>query len=210
MNNILIIAAPGAGKGVVSNYLIEKYNYIHMSAGDLIRNSIKNDEKLSQMVKEGKLIDDSIVTKLISDFVGQNKDKKIIFDGFPRTMSQVPAFEKILEENNIVIDKVLHIDIDKDIAIKRITGRVMCEKCNHIFNKYIDNVNDVCPDCGGNLYSRSDDNLDTYKNRYDLYIEETYPVYEYLKKQYNSYEITNNKDIAYVYDQVDHMMKEEI
>ena len=210
MNNVILIAAPGAGKGVISNYLIDKYNYIHMSAGDLIREKIKNDENLSKMVKEGKLIDDNIVNALIREFVQNNKDKKIIFDGYPRTMSQVPAFESILDEFKINVDKVIHINIDKEIAIKRITGRLMCEKCNHIFNKYIDNVNDTCPDCGGKLYSRSDDNLDTYLNRYDLYLNETYPVFEYFNKKINSFEISNNGTIDEVYSQVDNIMKENI
>lgn len=210
MSNIVLIAAPGAGKGVISNYLIDKYNYIHMSAGDLIREEIKNNENLSNMVKEGKLIDDNIVNGLIRKYVENNKDKNIIFDGYPRTMSQIPAFEEILSNNDLSIDKVIHINIDKEIAIKRITGRVMCEKCNHIFNKYIDDLADVCPVCGGKLYSRSDDNLDTYLNRYDLYINETYPVFEYFNKNDNSYEITNNKSIDEVYEQVDDIMKEDI
>ena len=85
----------------------------------------------------------------------------------------------------------------------------MCDKCNHIYNKYIDNVEDKCLECGGNLYSRSDDNLETYQNRYDLYINETYPVFEHYKEIYSAYEISNNGAISEVYDQVDQMMKEE-
>ena len=208
MKNIVLIAAPGAGKGVVSNYLIEKYGFIHMSAGDLIREKIKNDENISRMVKEGKLIDDSIVNGLIGEFISSNSDKSIIFDGYPRTMSQVPAFEEIVKNNNMNIDKVIHINIDKEVAIQRITGRVMCENCNHIFNKYIDNVEDLCPDCSGKLYSRSDDNLETYKNRYDVYINETYPVFEYFKDKLNCFEIENNGTIENVYNQVDNMMKD--
>lgn len=209
MKNILLIAAPGAGKGVISNYLIEKYGFVHLSAGDLIRDEIKNDPELSELVKQGKLIDNETVNRLIDKFVANNSDKNLIFDGFPRTMSQVPDFETILEKNNIKVDKIVHINIDKEVAVKRITGRVMCEKCNHIYNKYIDNVSDKCLECGGNLYSRSDDNLETYQNRYDLYINETYPVFEHYKEIYPSYEISNNGAISEVYDQVDQMMKEE-
>ena len=208
--NLLLIAVPGAGKGVVSNYLIEKYNFTHLSAGDLIRNEIKTNPKLGEIVKQGKLIDDNIINNLIDKYVLENKDKNIIFDGFPRTMSQVNAFEEILNKNNIKIDKLVHINIDKEIAIQRITGRVMCEKCNHIFNKYIDEVSDICPECGGKLYSRNDDNLETYKNRYELYLNETEPVYTYYKDIFNTYEIENNAGLKEIYDQVDHMMKEEI
>ncbi len=209
MKNILLIAAPGAGKGVISNYLIEKYGFVHLSAGDLIRDEIKNNPELSELVKQGKLIDNETVNRLIDKFVSNNSDKNLIFDGFPRTMSQVPDFETILEKNNIKIDKIVHINIDKEVAVKRITGRVMCDKCNHIYNKYIDNVEDKCLECGGNLYSRSDDNLETYQNRYDLYINETYPVFEHYKEIYSAYEISNNGAISEVYDQVDQMMKEE-
>ena len=206
--NLLLIAMPGAGKGVVSNYLIEKYNFTHLSAGDLIRNEIKTNPELGEIVSQGKLIDDNIINNLIDKFVKENKDKNLIFDGFPRTMSQVSAFEEILNKNNIKIDKLVHINIDKEIVVQRITGRVMCENCNHIFNKYIDNVEDVCPDCSGKLYSRSDDNLDTYKNRYDVYINETYPVFEYFKDKLNCFEIENNGTIENVYNQVDNMMKD--
>lgn len=209
MKNILLIAAPGAGKGVISNYLIEKYGFVHLSAGDLIRDEIKNNPELSELVKQGKLIDNETVNRLIDKFVSNNSDKNLIFDGFPRTMSQVPDFETILEKNNIKIDKIVHINIDKEVAVKRITGRVMCDKCNHIYNKYIDNVEDKCLECGGSLYSRSDDNLETYQNRYDLYINETYPVFEHYKEIYSAYEISNNGAISEVYDQVDQMMKEE-
>ena len=210
MNNILLIAVPGAGKGVISNYLIEKYNFVHLSAGDLIRNEIKTNPSLAEIVAQGKLIDDNIINGLIDKFVSENKDKNLIFDGFPRTMSQVPAFEEIIRKNNITVDKMMHININKEVAVKRITGRVMCEKCNHIFNKYIDNLSDTCPDCSGKLYSRSDDNLQTYENRYNLYINETYPVYEYYKDKVNCYEIENNTTIEDVYNQVDDIMKEEI
>ena len=208
--NLLLIAMPGAGKGVVSNYLIEKYNFTHLSAGDLIRNEIKTNPELAEIVKQGKLIDDNIINSLIDKFVKENKDKNLIFDGFPRTMSQVSAFEEILDKNNIKVQKLVYINIDKEVAIQRITGRVMCEKCNHIFNKYIDNVEDVCPECNGKLYSRTDDNLETYKNRYELYLNETYPVYEHYKNVFDTFEIENNAGIEKVYDQVDHMMKEEI
>ena len=210
MKNILLISVPGAGKGVVSNYLIDKYNFTHLSAGDLIRDEIKNNPDLAEIVSQGKLIDDSIINGLIDKFVSKNSDKNLIFDGFPRTMSQVPAFEEILKKNNISIDKLVHINIDKEVAIKRITGRVMCEDCNHIFNKYIDNLTDTCPDCSGKLYSRSDDNLETYNNRYDLYINETYPVFEHYKDILSTFEIETNAGINEVYDQVDRMMKEEI
>ena len=98
MKNILLIAAPGAGKGVISNYLIEKYGFVHLSAGDLIRDEIKNNPELSELVKQGKLIDNETVNRLIDKFVSNNSDKNLIFDGFPRTMSQVPDFETILEK----------------------------------------------------------------------------------------------------------------
>lgn len=208
--NLLLIAVPGAGKGVVSNYLIEKYGFTHLSAGDLIRNEIKTNPELAEIVKQGKLIDDNIINNLIDKYVSENKDKNIIFDGFPRTMSQVSSFEEILNKNNMKIDKLVHINIDKEIAIQRITGRVICEECNHVFNKYIDSVSDTCPECGGKLYSRNDDNLETYKNRYDLYLNETEPVYIHYKDTFNTYEIENNAGLKEVYDQVDHMMKEEI
>ena len=210
MKNIILIAAPGAGKGVISNYLIEKYNFIHMSTGDLIREAIKDDEEIAEIIKQGKLVDDNIVNRLVEKFMKENIDNNIIFDGYPRTMSQVKPFEEIIKKYNLKIDKLLHINIDKEIAIKRITGRLTCEKCNHIYNKFVDDVEETCKECGGKLYSRNDDNLQTYNNRYEIYKEETYPVFEFFKDKYSCYEISNNGTIEEVYDQVDHMMKEGI
>ena len=125
-------------------------------------------------------------------------------------MSQVAPFESVIKNNNINIDKMIHINIDKEIAVQRITGRLVCEKCNHIFNKYVDNVSDVCPLCNGNLYTRSDDNIETYNNRYNVYINETYPVYEYYKDKISTYEIENNGTIDDIYDKINHIMKDDL
>lgn len=209
MSNILLIAAPGAGKGVVSKYLVDKYNYVHLSVGNLIRKEATKNESLSNVLSKGKLVSDELVYKLFSEFLDNNNGDKFVFDGFPRTMNQISNFETILSNHNLKVDKVIIIDIDKDIAIKRITGRRTCENCNHIFNKYIDNVSDVCPDCGGKLFTRNDDNVDTYIERYNLFINETMPIIEYFKEKYNYFEIENDSTLENVYKQIDYIIKED-
>ena len=207
MSNIILTATPGAGKGVVSKYLEDKYNLVHMSMGNLLRDEAKTNKKLQEDLQKGILVDDNLVYSLFDKFINSNKDKSFVFDGFPRAMKQVYEFESIAKKYNINIDKVIYISIDKEVALKRITGRVMCEKCNHIFNKYTDNVKDTCPDCGGKLFTRSDDSVDTYNDRYNLYVKETVPVIDYLKENYNFKEISNNGSLEEVYSQIDNLMK---
>lgn len=209
MSNIVLTATPGAGKGVVSKYLQEKYNLVHMSMGNLLREEAKSNKQLQKELRKGILVDDNTVYRLLDKFINDNKDKTFIFDGFPRAMKQVKEFESIIKRYNINIDKVIFIDIDKDIALKRITGRLMCEKCNHIFNKYTDDVSDICPDCGGKLFLRSDDSIEIYNDRYNLYLKETVPVIEYLKNNYNFKTISNNTTLEDVYKQIDNLMKED-
>lgn len=209
MGSILLVAAPLSGKSVVSKYLEKKYKYVHLSSGDLIRKKAKTDKELHDKMSKGEFIDDNIICKLFNDFLVSNKYMNFVFDGFPRTMNQVSEFENILEKNKIAVDKFIVINVSKDILLKRLSSRVICDKCNHVFNKYTDNVSDVCPLCNGNLISRNDDNEDTYMDRYNLFIKETKPIIDYFKDKYNFYEIENDSSVEELYDKIDYIMKED-
>lgn len=210
MNSILLIASPGAGKGIISDYLENKYNLIHLSTGNLLREAASIDNDLSNKLKSGDLIDDEYVFRLVSDFLKKNNDKNFTFDGFPRTMNQVKNFENIIKKNNVIVDKVIFIDIDKEIAINRITSRIICDKCGHVFNKNIDNItSDICPLCKGNLYTRSDDTEKVFLDRYDTFINDTMPIINYFKNNYKFYEISNNSDLQTLYLNIDSILKED-
>lgn len=207
MSNILLISAPGAGKGVTSKYLKEKYNMVHMSIGNLLREESEKNTSLKEKLANGEFIENNIVYSLFSKFLEDNKGSSFIFEGFPRLMEQVKPFLDILSEHDIILDKIIFIDIDKDIALKRVTGRLMCKNCNEIYNKYVDNLeNNKCKVCGGSLYTRDDDKIETYENRYKLFKEKTMPVVEYYKKMNNFYLISNNGTFDEMKSQIDNIM----
>lgn len=207
MSNILLISAPGAGKGVTSEYLKEKYNMVHMSIGNLLREESKKNTSLKEKLANGEFIENNIVYSLFSKFLEDNKGSSFIFEGFPRLMEQVKPFLDILSEHDIILDKIIFIDIDKDIALKRVTGRLMCKNCNEIYNKYVDNLeNNKCKVCGGSLYTRDDDKVETYENRYKLFKEKTMPVVEYLSDKYDIYTVSNNGTFDEMKSQIDNIM----
>ncbi|MBP3635442.1 MAG: nucleoside monophosphate kinase [Bacilli bacterium] len=208
MSNILLISAPSAGKGVIAKYLREKYNLVHMSIGNLLREKSLNDEPLKKILAEGNFANNEIVYNLFEKFLEENSGANFVFDGFPRLIEQIKSFESILNKYNISLDKVIYINTDKDIAKKRILGRLICKNCNEIYGKYLDNLDDLkCKKCGENLYPRDDDKLSTYENRYELFIQNTIPVIEYFKNRYDFYEVSNNGDINDTYNQIDEIMK---
>lgn len=207
MSNILLISAPGAGKGVTSKYLKEKYNMVHMSIGNLLREESEKYTSLKEKLANGEFIENNIVYSLFSKFLEDNKGSSFIFEGFPRLMEQVKPFLDILSEHDIILDKIIFIDIDKDIALKRVTGRLMCKNCNEIYNKYVDNLeNNKCKVCGGSLYTRDDDKIETYENRYKLFKEKTMPVVEYLSDKYDIYTVSNNGTFDEMKSQIDNIM----
>lgn len=207
MSNILLISAPGAGKGVTSEYLKEKYNMVHMSIGNLLREESEKNTSLKEKLANGEFIENNIVYSLFSKFLEDNEGSSFIFEGFPRLMEQVKPFLDILSEHDIILDKIIFIDIDKDIALKRVTGRLMCKNCNEIYNKYVDNLeNNKCKVCGGSLYTRDDDKIETYENRYKLFKEKTMPVVEYLSDKYHIYTVSNNGTFDEMKSQIDNIM----
>ncbi len=207
MSNILLISAPGAGKGVTSKYLKEKYNMVHMSIGNLLREESEKNTSLKEKLAKGEFIENNIVYSLFSKFLEDNRGSSFIFEGFPRLMEQVKPFLDILSEHDIILDKIIFIDIDKDIALKRVTGRLMCKNCNEIYNKYVDNLeNNKCKVCGGSLYTRDDDKVETYENRYKLFKEKTMPVVEYLSDKYDIYTVSNNGTLDEMKSQIDNIM----
>lgn len=209
MSNILLISAPGAGKGIASEYLEEKYNLVHMSIGNLLREESINNNLLKKELEKGNFVDNNIVYRLFDKFLIDNSDSNFVFEGFPRLIEQIKPFESILEKHNIILDKIIFINIDKQIALKRITGRMLCSSCDGVYNKYYDDIKDLkCKKCKSSLYKRTDDNKETYENRYKIFEQKTLPVLRYFKGNFsNFFEISNNGTIEEFYSKLDFVMK---
>lgn len=188
MKNIIFIAPPAAGKGTQSELLVSEFGYNHISTGDLLRSKQNDGSELGNYIKDllsqGKFVDDDIVTKLLSDKLS-SIDGPFILDGYPRNIEQANILDGVLKSLNLSIDAVIYLNVDSETAMKRALGRVSCPKCNKIYNKYIEEkmpkVTNVCDDCGVELIGRSDDNEESFKIRFDTYINQTQPLLDYYK-----------------------------
>lgn len=188
MRNIVFIAPPAAGKGTLSAILKDKFNIAHISTGDLLREEVKKGTKLgnelSEQMESGKLISDDIVTKLLRKrLLEPDTNKGFILDGYPRNISQAEILENILDEINKPISHVIYLDIDSNMAMKRACGRLQCSNCGKIYNKYFDESKPktlgLCDECNITLTHRADDNEDSFKMRFETFIESTKPLIDF-------------------------------
>lgn len=208
MKCIILIAAPAAGKGTISKYIEDKYNYKHIGAGDLLREEVRKNTdigiKIKPILEKGSLVGDDIIEEVFSKELNKTKSD-IILDGIPRTLNQAKMLDSLDEINdNMEITKVINIDIDKEIAIERIESRLICESCGSVYNKNMLKEN-VCTKCGGNLISRNDDTRETFLDRYDTFVKQTKPVLDYYGDKVVT--IYNNTSLEDVYESVDKILK---
>ena len=180
---------PGAGKGTQSQYLVNTHNYNQISTGDLLRDEIKKDtdlgNKILSKIDIGEFVEDEIVNSLIKKVISNKKyNNKLIFDGYPRNISQAKKLDEIMLKNNQTISAIIYLDASRDIIEKRILGRVVCDKCNKTLNEYLDIKEIQNHKCGKEYFKkRKDDNSDTIMKRYDTFITETNPLLDYYKKK---------------------------
>ena len=202
MKNIIFIAPPAAGKGTISTMICSKYNIPHISTGNLLRNEIAASSKIGLQIKEsmvlGKFVSDEVITKLLRKRLS-NKDckKGYVLDGYPRNLEQAKLYDSLLEELSIDTGKVIFLDIDKDTALKRAMSRVICSKCGMNYNLSAESLSPVregiCDNCNSPLKVRSDDTENTFNDRFDTYMKETYPLVDYYEKKNNLVRIDVSK-----------------
>lgn len=207
--NIILFGAPGAGKGTQAEKLVAKYNFTHISTGEMFREAIANKTKMgleaSAYIHDGKLVPDEVTVGIVKDRLGLEDCKKgFILDGFPRTLHQAECLEEILEELNIKIDYVVDIDSDFDELLKRLSGRRVCKGCGNSYHVMFKKpkVEGVCDSCGGELYTRKDDNPDAVKVRLQTYEAQTAPLIDYYTKKGNIVHINGNQDIEDVFKEI--------
>lgn len=181
----LMFGAPMAGKGTLAGMLSEKYNLPTISMGDILRNSITQgtDEGLlaKSYMDKGEMVPNEVVCAMIKTRLAKpDVANGFILDGFPRTPSQLEVF---VRENITDIDVVVSLEVPYESLVSRVVGRRTCKDCGYIYNTSWNLGYKVCPKCGGEWSIRSDDNEDTYKTRYNVYISETLPILEYFEKQ---------------------------
>ena len=177
---LVLLGAPGSGKGTLSAKLKNELGYIHLSTGDLFRKIMKSDsplsKKINEVIQSGKLVSDDLTNELVKQELDSIKNKNIVLDGYPRTVDQAKYLDSITK-----VDKAVLIDVNKDIIIKRISGRRMCPKCNSIYNIYFmpPKSENVCDHDGSTLIQRKDDNIDSVTKRLEVYENQTKPLIDY-------------------------------
>lgn len=187
---LILLGAPGAGKGTQAKKLIEKYGIPQISTGDILRKAVADGTPLGKEAKsymdKGELVPDSVVIGLVKERLAQDDCKKgYILDGFPRNTAQAEALDKVLNDMGMPLDSALSVDVPKDDLMKRLTGRRTCRKCQQMYNIYFSTSNKegICDKCGGELYQRDDDREDTIKKRLDVYEAQTAPLIDYYSKK---------------------------
>jgi adenylate kinase len=187
---IIVLGAPGAGKGTQADILSQEMNFPHIASGDLFRQALEEKTEVGLLAKsymdKGKLVPDDVAIKMILERINQpDCTSGCILDGFPRTLHQAEILDKAFGEQGKAIDKALYIEVPNEKLVKRISGRRLCRVCQtpyHIISSPPKNPS-KCDKCGGELYQRSDDKEKTVKERLSIFFAQTVPILDYYKKQ---------------------------
>ena len=201
--NIVLLGAPGAGKGTQAAKLVEEFGTPHISTGDMLRAAVKEGTELGKKAKTymdaGDLVPDEVIIGLVTERLGQpDTEKGFILDGFPRTSAQAVALDAELAKMQRPLDAALLIDVDAEVIIKRLTSRRMCKECGYIGSV----ADEACPKCGGEMYQRDDDNEATVRNRLDVYEKSTSPLIDYYRGCELLVTIDGDRDPQVVYADV--------
>lgn len=203
--NLMVFGAPGAGKGTQAKFLIEKYGIPQISTGDILRAAISEKTDMGMEAKgfmeKGKLVPDSTIIGIIKDRLTKDDCKNgFILDGFPRTLPQAQALEKLMSDAEISLDKVISLNVPDELIVGRITGRRVCPDCGASFHVEFNppKAENTCNYCGGTLEIRKDDNADTVKSRLSAYHEQTAPLIEFYTKMGVILELDGTKEVAEV------------
>lgn len=209
MQAVIFIAPPASGKGTQSDLLCEKYNYLHISTGDLLREECKKESLKALYIKEkidaGELVDDSLIATLLDKKIS-GLSSNFILDGFPRNLSQAKLLDDILEKQNIDKIYVIYIDVTYEEASKRIVNRLTCPKCKRVYNEAVLELkprhSGLCDSCNTVLVKRDDDNIETFSKRFNLYLEKTKPLIDYYKQKNMLYVVNGNDTKENIFNQI--------
>lgn len=186
--NILIMGPAGAGKGTMSDLILKEYDIPHISTGDMLRENVRNNTELGLTAKSymesGRLVPDDVINAMVEKRLQEDDCQKgYLLDGFPRTLVQAQAFEKISEKIGKPVECVLALEVDFDVLKERITGRRVCPKCGAIYHihNFPSKVEGICDVCGSELKQRSDDTVEKLTQRMEEYENSTKPVIDFFE-----------------------------
>ncbi|MFC2028098.1 adenylate kinase [Chloroflexota bacterium] len=200
--NIILLGAPGAGKGTQAVALVKEKGLAHVASGDLFRDNLGRGTELGKIAKtymdKGELVPDDVTVKMVLDRIAKpDCANGFLLDGFPRTIPQAEALDKALGEEGKTIEKAVSVAVPNEQLIKRLSGRWICRGCQAPFHMVDAPPKEVgkCDHCGGELYQRDDDNEVTVRNRLDVYMNQTAPLIDYYKGQGKLLEVNGNQPV---------------
>ncbi len=203
---IIFLGPPGAGKGTQAQFLNKDYGFIQISTGDILREAVKKGTELGKLAKkymdEGKLVPDDVIVGIIKEKLEELGDANIILDGFPRTIPQAQALDKMLQEKGKEVDAVILFDISDEEVIKRLSGRRVDPKTGKVYH-----IEFNPPPKGVEVIQRDDDKEEVIRKRLEVYHQQTEPLVEYYKSQNKLYVVDASKPVEEVYKEIKNVLK---
>ncbi|WP_057766322.1 adenylate kinase [Companilactobacillus tucceti] len=209
--NIVLMGLPGAGKGTQAEKIVEDFNVVHISTGDMFRQAMADETEVGLKAKsymdKGELVPDDVTEAIVEERLAKDDVQKngYMLDGFPRTLEQANALQTIAKNVNKPIDAVIYIDVKPESLVDRLSGRYICSKCGATYHKIYNptKVEGTCDVCGGHdFYQRDDDKPETVKNRLKVNIEMNTPLIDFYDKLNLLYKINGEQEIDEVYKEV--------
>ncbi len=206
---LIFLGAPGVGKGTQAKLIMKKYQIPQISTGDILRDAVRNNTPLGQKAQDymnkGLLVPDEVVIGIIEERFKESSCKSgFILDGFPRTIPQAESLDKVLDKLDIRLDQAINFEVEKEILIKRLSGRRLCKNCGQMYNIYFNapSREGICDQCEGELFQRKDDTLETIQERLHVYQVQTEPLIEYYQSKKKLATIAADKDQDTIFNQL--------
>ncbi len=188
MKAIILLGAPGAGKGTAAEDLRKQTDFQHVSTGDMLREAVKSGSAVGERAKSymeaGTLVPDEVIVDIVKERMDRDgPDAKYMFDGFPRTMKQAQMLDQVLDEHGADLTHVLLLEITEDVVLDRIAGRRICKSCGAVYHVSQLTPGQACDQCGGELYQRPDDNEETVRKRLQVFRDQTSSLIDYYEQK---------------------------
>ncbi|EMZ6748302.1 adenylate kinase [Listeria monocytogenes] len=210
---LVLMGLPGAGKGTQAEQIVEKYNIPHISTGDMFRAAMKNNTELGRKAKSfmdnGDLVSDEVTNGIVRERLSEDDAKDgFLLDGFPRTVEQAQELENILSDLGTELDAVINIDVEKDVLMKRLTGRWICRTCGKTYHEIYNppKVPGKCDLDGGELYQRDDDKKETVEKRLNVNMKQTKPLLDFYSEKGKLHNINGEQEIKDVFVDVEKIL----
>jgi len=213
---LILLGAPGAGKGTQAAYVAQKLNLVHLATGDLFRQAMEQKTELGikaqSYLESGQLVPDEVTIGMVLERLAElSSEAGVVFDGFPRNLKQAESLDRSLAEQKRAVDKVVYIKVSEEELLRRLSGRWICRNCQMPYHA-VDSPPQVegrCDRCGGELYQRADDNVDTIKKRLGVYFSETAPLIDYYAASGRLLEIAGEGSVSEVGERIITALKKE-